>query len=443
MTDAGDTGLSRLAELGEVLAALRQEGRYIDSGQFGLEGLKALAKLSRHQIGDSGLWLVKLFQAAVCAKATCFDVQFARRHIKVSFRPQTDWQADELLELVVSGQLPANRALLHLVTGLRSCAGRLTERLSWSCGETRVVLDGDRLRVEPQSPSPVFELEATRPARSYSFPQLLGSSLRHVVGQTVSEYEALQTRCWASPIPITVDGRPLSRGYGAVVRSSVVVQGQMRVSRQTSQVQACLGVRHLTSPTSRPELVSLASHEHDASVELTSPLYAYETFLHWPARVSYGAVAVHASPLITASVELVLDGVVVETHSLETFQARPSKLLGLQASTRTLLRPRLIFAVRPEEVDLSGFQTHGIDIKALVMGAVPELVELLHEIASHGKKLTYLVTTRPPKLLTPLTFPLRVMHVPVYRRVMMEGLEELLVAIKDAVERPVDHGPNL
>ncbi len=433
--------MENLTSLAEVLEAHKDQGRFLDSGQFGLDTVKALTKLSQHQLGDTGLWLVKLVQAAVVAQAECFDVTLGRRQVRVRFRPDQKWQADELLHSMLSGRLPANRALLHLITGLRSCAGRLTEALSWSCGQTRVTLEGRRVRIEPQSDSPFFELEATRPARSSTLSQILSRDVGYLLKQTATEHEVLTQRCWTCPIPIVIDGRLMDRGYDKVVRSSVAVRVQPHISKRTSEVHACLGLRHLTSTTSRPKLAALRDEEQDEQIKVTSPLYAYETFLHWPAPVAHGAVAIHASPFITASVELVLDGVVVETHPLEKFQARPSKVFGLQASTRTLLRPRLIFALAPEEVDLSGFQTSDLDIDSLVEQAIPEMVELLHEIANHGRSLTYLVSTRPSsKLLTPLTLPLRVTHAPIYRRVMMTSIQELLLAIKDAVESPSDGG---
>lgn len=436
--------VDNLTSLAEVLEAHQRQGRYLDSGQFGLDAVKALTKLSQHQLGDTGLWLVKLVQAAVVAQAERLDVTFERRRVKVKFQPNQGWQADELLHSMLSGRLPEERALLHLLTGLRSCAGHLTETLSWSCGQTRVTLEGSRARVEPQSESPFFELEATRPARSFTLSGILTRDIGHLVRQTATEYEVLTQRCWTCPIPIVIDGRLMDRGYDKVVRSSVAVRLQPHISKRTSEVHACLGLRHLTSTNSRPKLVALRDDEEGEPIKVTSPLYAHETFLHWPAPVSRGAVAIHASPFITASVELVLDGVVVEAHPLEKFQARPSKVFGLQASTRTLLRPRLIFALTPDEVDLSGFQTRGLNVDALVEQAIPEMVELLHEIANHGRSLTYLVSTRPSsKLLTPLTLPLRITHAPIYRRVMMTSIQELLLAIKDAVESPSDDGGSL
>lgn len=423
------------ADLEAVLEAQRAQGRYFDSGQFGLDSLKALAKLSQYQLNENGLWLVKLVQAAVVTGAPRFEVEFGRRRVKVRFEPSQQWQADELLHRMVSGQLPSDRGLLHLVTGLRSCASPLTQTLTWSCGKAKVVLEGEKMRVESQSETNVFELTTTRPPRQVSLGRALTTNLAHVVWQTADEYEALCQRCWVSPVPIVVDGRPISCGYGAVVRGSVVSRLQARISKQSSQVQACLGLRELASTASRPELASLESEPTKNEISLTSPLYFHETFLRWPTPSRHGAVAIHAAPYVASSVELVLDGAVVESHPLELFQARPSKLLGMQASTRTMLRPRLIFALRPDEVDVSGFASRGLEIDSLIRQAVPEMVELLHAIAYHRKSLTYLGSPRPPsKLLLPLLLPLRLTHAPIFRRQMISGIEELLLAIKDAVE---------
>lgn len=423
------------AGLEAVLNAKRAQGRHVDSGEFGLDSLKALAKLGQYQLAENGLWLVKLVQAAVVAGAPRFEIKFGRRWVKVRFEPSQQWHADELLRHVVSGQLPSDRGLLHLVTGLRSCASPLTQALTWTCGKAKVVLEGEKMRVESQPETSVFELTATRPPRRMSLGRALTTSLAHVVWQTAEEYEALCQRCWVCPIPIIIDGRPMACGYGAVVRGSAESRFQARISKQSSQVQACLGLRELTSTASRPELASLEGEPTEDEISLTSPLYFHETFLRWPAPSRHGAVAIHAAPYVVSSVELVLDGAVVESHPLELFQARPSKLLGMPASTRTMLRPRLIFALRPDEVDVSGFASRGLEIDSLVRQAVPAMVELLHAIAYHRESLTYLGSPRPAStLLLPLLLPLRLSHAPIFRRQMISGIEELLLAIKDAVE---------
>ena len=63
----------------DFLSQLSQEGRFFESSSFTIDSLKAREKLSQFQMADSGLWLVKLVQAAVAAGAPSVRVQFEKR----------------------------------------------------------------------------------------------------------------------------------------------------------------------------------------------------------------------------------------------------------------------------------------------------------------------------------------------------------------------------
>jgi hypothetical protein len=74
----------------ELLESRGREGSYVDSAGFTIDQLKAREKMSRYQLSDSGLWLVKLIQTAVTAGADGVD-------ISLGARVQTPWNRTEAL----------------------------------------------------------------------------------------------------------------------------------------------------------------------------------------------------------------------------------------------------------------------------------------------------------------------------------------------------------
>lgn len=386
--------------MSDFLEVQLSEGRYFDSSAFSIDSLTALEKLGQHQLPGSGLWLVKIVQAAVAAGAEGVDISFGNRWLGVSFTPQYDWQADEILRTVLSGELPADRAMAHLVAALRASSASKTEAVCWSCGEAQVFLGHQICRVSPQSSGRTFRLEAHRPPRSRSLGRMLSSSVYHLAKQTVEEYDALRAHCWVSPIPITVDGRAFGTGYdqprGGWVEDTVGRVFRARSNSRNYTVECCLGVRPLSLPSAdRPEL-PYAVPEGEGPFQVSGLVCHSETFLRWttPQSNCRGVVAFLSGATAESKVELVLDGAVVESRRLERWELGSIKAFGVPLSIRHPVGLRFLFAVGPQEVDLSGFAVRELDLEALLDEASGQTVELLQAIEGQLGKFYYLPVSR-------------------------------------------------
>lgn len=381
--------------LQSFLDTQRQEGRYFDSRAFTINSVKAMQKLGRFQLEDSGLWLVKLVQAAVAGGAAEVRITFGKRLVEVDFVAPPDWQADAILETVLSGTLPESRALSHLVTGVRACASSPNEAVTWSCGSARVELADDACKVLEIHPDERFRLAATRPARSRSVMASLTTSISQLAKQTAEEYDALRSRCWVSPIPILVDGQPLERGYGMVEggrleRSPLAILNQRRRADGYT-LTACLALRYLDSPAAEatlpvPERHQCAGAEEELHVQ--RPLHRNQTFLLWksPRAERRAAVAWLAGTRAEGEKIFVHDGAVVT-------RLRSSNLTFERVLPSSMLAARMIFPVSAEQLDLSGFALRRVDVHRLCEPCYGALRELAHGIAEKVKSLSYIPAT--------------------------------------------------
>lgn len=453
--------------LDAFLSAQRSEGRYFDTSSFTIDSVRALQKLSLHQLPESGLWLVKIVQAAVASGAESVAITFGRRLVRVTFRPAHHWQADELLETVLSGSLPQDRALMHLVTGIRASSAHLSESVSWSCGGARVVLSPDACQVNEQEDSSMFSLEATRPSRSRSLSQTLAAPLTQLIKQTVEESDALKARCWVCPIPISVDGRHLDRGYdlpnaGHLEHSPTgVLRSYTSVER--SMVTACLGLWPLDWPSyqaripyqTRPWPLQLGAEGPD----IAKPVYLGETFLRWacPGESVSGAIAVVSGAReLGAWVHFVLDGAVVAAHKIPSWGQELSGFFAAMINSSPNLGVKIILGIEPEDLDLSQFAVRELELERLARSLRPEVEALANAILGRLGDFYYVPVSRKAAPLAGLGVGAQValvgmvsngvMLLPVagvvatavtlntmlYRKQMKRGIESLLKGIAPA-----------
>lgn len=383
-----------------LLGAQQGEGTFQGSSGFTLDAQSALRKLSEHQLGQPGLWLVKVVQAAVAAGAAEVRVTFGRIDVTVNFEPAQRWQGESLLELVLSGQSPSDRALRHLVTGLRGSLSGRSEQVRWSYGQTRVAIAADGYHVEPQEESGIFSLTSRRRARLTSL-RALGGGLSRLLRMTVDEQEALAARCFVSPVPIIVDGRALPRGWSSVSIPELVGADGMVKRGDLKSVHAGLGLAYLPRASGRPELPELPVEGATDQPVVAKPTYKGETFLinPRPSRPPRGVVSILSSFLHRSRVDLVLDGAVVESRPLHRWMVH-STTPGAQRLVHHALAVRLAFAVRPEELDLGEFSAGNIDVDKLVEQALPTVEELLAQISSHLSHFFYLPLSRDRRAVT-------------------------------------------
>lgn len=339
-----------------LLQEQREGGVYVDSASFTLDSLRARQKLAQYQLPEAGLWLVKLVQAAVAAGAPEIRIAFGRSQVKVNFACEVE--AESLLELVLSGSIPRQRVLWHLVTGIRASAGPATSQVAWSVGGQRVVVDSQGFHKAPDtSGSSGFELVASHPQRTRSLSKLLATSVSHLVRQVADEYEAVSSRCFVCPIPIFLDGRPLERGYSSPLqRPQVSTPGQVVMQYEKSRQNVptlCLGLRALPAQDGVPRLPDFDGGGEE--MLLRQPVYRNQVFARWPALPEIGGMLnVQCYYGCRSQVDWILDGAVVCSSDLKWDLLQPT-FLGLRLRDHYCCA-RFFFPVAPEDLDLSQFE---------------------------------------------------------------------------------------
>ena len=344
--------------LDALLQEQREGGVYLDSASFTLDSLRARQKLAQYQLPEAGLWLVKLVQAAVAAGAPEVRITFGRSQVKVSFACQVE--ADRLLQLVLSGSIPSQRVLWHLVTGIRASAGEATSQVAWSVGGQRVVVDSQGFRQTPD-PSGVllFELVASHPQRTRSLSKTLATSVSHLLRQVADEYEAVASRCFVCPIPVFLDGRPLERGYSSPLqRPQLSTPGQVLMQYEKSRQNVptlCLGLRALPAQEGLPRLPDF--DQGGSEMMVRQPVYKNQVFARWPGLAEIGGVLnIQGFYGCRSQVDWVLDGAVVCRSDLN-WDLRHAKFLGVRLGEHFCCA-RFFFPVDPVDLDLSQFELH-------------------------------------------------------------------------------------
>lgn len=274
------------------------------SGEFTLNSAKALEKLGRHQLGDPSLWAVKLAQAGVASGASrlAFKLDYSRTTVTFFGTPELD--ASELARVLLSGELPADGWKRHLIVGLRSFYGQSPLRLSWSDGGGRkVVWEGDQVEVLPCA-SLIDDATLVVVGELHPLPRSI-FRLNYALRQTMAEHHALSDRLQLCHIPITVDGRLISRQFPPYPKPVVSKFTQSALRRR----HIALTVPEGNLPLAMPEVSS-------SRMDLTAscvPLPQLEP----PLRV--GAVMVLRPPLPDSRCFFVKDGALLDPVMLDFY----------------------------------------------------------------------------------------------------------------------------
>ena len=386
----------------DFLSQLGREGRFFESSTFTIDSLKAREKLSQFQMADSGLWLVKLVQAAVAAGAPSVRIQFEKRRVKVAFENKCGWQAEELLKEVLSGHLSQSGALMHVVTGLRASAASVNEKVAWSCGGAYVCLDSEGSSSKPDDPSPEFLVEATRPSRQRSLKRTLSSSVYHLAKQTLEEFDAVRSRCWASPIPVYLDGREMDRGYfqvkaGKIEENPWNVLMRHEKSRNHGVIGG-LGVMGVPARADSPHLPyplkEIAGDKDGQPYSIDKPLYR-ETgcFLRWQppeGQKVATVVAIYSDYKAESSVDYVLDGALIKRFPLPELNSEPRKILGISTGRKHDVGVRVVVPVTPEQLDLSQFNLREPNVRQIIIESLPFLREMIETLQQNRGSFWYI-----------------------------------------------------
>ena len=379
-----------MQDLHSFLSSARSEGARLDTGEFTLNGLKAREKLERHQLGDSGLWLVKLVQAAVRAGAPRIDIKFDRRAVQVRYTLNRRIDADNLLRTVLAGSLPKDPLTFHLVAGIRGCFCTSGNQVSWSCGETQVEIGEHATTVETIPDSTDFVFKAERPSRNFSFNGLIKGSLSSMLKQTLQEYEALKRHCWTCPVPILLDGKELPRSYGQTVEY-FVPKASLRSVYDSSKngPRGGLITAAVAQPDGFPELPYPLVCRSEELPRVLKPFHPGETFvqLAGPEETARAVICLLHSPNAVSSVDWVLDGAVVKSEALE-LPRRPDRVAL-----------RIVVGAVQEQLDLSHFNLRNADPNSIVRELSDEVEQLFLRLEEARSEFLYWHT---PRLATKL-----------------------------------------
>ena len=119
----GEDSGKRPSAADELIASLREGGREVGEGEFGLDREVAQQKLRQYQLPDRRFYLLKLAQAAVCQGATKVSFRIGRSDVRVTFdgKPFTERDFDGLYsELFTSTERTERSGVRHLAIGLNA-----------------------------------------------------------------------------------------------------------------------------------------------------------------------------------------------------------------------------------------------------------------------------------------------------------------------------------
>ena len=191
------------------------EGSHEGSGTFGLDVEKALAKLEKFRMAERGDYLVKLLQAAVSSQAQAFELQLGVRYVDVSFKlaPEHLHHLEKLpMALLGRAQYP-NRSLHHLGVGLQAALS-VAKYVELRVNDTVLLTLGGRASTAGNLP----ELKPGRRARVTI--AIRRKNMLAGLQQRFGEYGSFVKRTRYCPIPVSVDGFELRRGWERSSRPS-------------------------------------------------------------------------------------------------------------------------------------------------------------------------------------------------------------------------------
>lgn len=367
------------SELDKFLASAQESGDLESSSEFTIDTLKARQKLASSQLPLNGLWLAKLVQCAVSAKAKKIVIRFGRR--KVEFQFEVDdwpWEPSQVFQDLLSGVLPKEEPLFHLFAGLRNSLFEDTVSASWEIATHSGVFgahfhgSGTDVSEGPYQDWVGFRLTTTRPPRWPGFKRAAVIPVKHLVRRTADEFMAVQSYCWASPVPIHLDGRPLETRYVPCPALN-----------DDSFMERALGATHLSSAKMRPVILAKRSLDgpsilsipweqdpgpvDDVSfeghpIQLKRRAYFGQTWMEWPLadnRTSGGYLLILYGPQMASRIEFVCDGVVVDVHPLP-WSSKVLKVMGKELTANQFkVGVRVLLPTSSDQLDLSHFSVRG------------------------------------------------------------------------------------
>jgi hypothetical protein len=356
------------------------EGALVDEGSITLHPEKALEKLAKFSLPESGFWVLKLVQAAVAAKAPAIEFKFLRKRVEIVFANVAGWRAGQILDFLSRGAISQDRALAHLQTAFAAALGDGNDSVTWSCGQQHCVLSFEGVSCEPSDPSEEVRISARRSRSRLSFAAKLTKPLRHVVRQTVFEYKAIIDRTLRCPIPISIDGRELPRRYGALkpeLRTGTACTVEPISPLAVKAIQGCEGLGRLPFPMNCAETICTEEKDSFSTIE----------FPAGPGPVQ-GVLSLYVSTNSVWELIYLHDGVELEFEPVLSDVDHPKLMKALaratqlnqDSSARVYVNFCLCVEVLAEDIDISHFAVGKERYRLVVEGLAPEIRMMLKAV---------------------------------------------------------------
>lgn len=369
-------------DLEQYLASEAAQGLMIDEGGFSLTPEKALEKLSLFSLPSPGMWVLKLLQAAVAVGAPEIRFSFQRQLVQVEFDNLGGWDAQLVLDQLLSAQTSDRPAIRHVVTGLLGAAMGFSQYLAWSCGESAVRVQKSGPTSEPQTDDGLFRLVATRPKQSALSINTFSSPIGYLMRQTAHEYKALVDYGVASPIPIIIDKFRLEGSYQMATSELPKVKGYD--SEGSDGTGVMLGQLPI-SGLDRPPIVYPIDHAPLENFDDEREKLGTLRLAPAPGVEVQAVVCVHACLQRCSRVNLMMDGVLLESRLL-TDDPLAGPLLAALADSKDDLVLDVYLNVGWKELDITQFKSRENSFLRELAAGVPQLRALLQTLSQEAPK---------------------------------------------------------
>jgi hypothetical protein len=207
----------------DLLSELEREGELDSSGQFTLDISQAAPKLAKFQLNDPFQYVLKLVQAAVCARAERFELRSGSTEVQCTFWGvafRTEQLGNLLYYLLQDDQSQVDPALRHLAMGVNAAVGTRASEIMLRTWDGRrgseVAWTRERNRIKEWRPSQggvqtVFAMKRT-PGDFFSEVYQKVAS-RDLMGMMSGDRQAMDAeqglvydQCAFTPIQITING---------------------------------------------------------------------------------------------------------------------------------------------------------------------------------------------------------------------------------------------
>ena len=317
-------------KLGDLLGELRSEGEVDSSGAFTMDLKHATEKLQRFQLTNPHHYVLKLIQFAVASGSTQVDVRSNNERVHVRMEGFS-FSARELANLfyylLEASPTHENRALRSLASAVNTAIGMKASNIAleswdgttgvrhlWSQeGPTQTKLRGGR----PGVPHLEFVLYRNLSDRVQGWWNTANRDVFDLfLGRRSAmdrEHAAVYDRCKLSPIPITLNGRPLPQtsfgapcypGWRPGLRATAP---WYRTLADSNYVNGVHKEHHLV------ELWVACDERHkDTTLRAPQDTFSSVPILFKPTEPFWLALAIPATLDVTTRVNIIEDGVLTD-----------------------------------------------------------------------------------------------------------------------------------